>query len=571
MEFQVSARKWRPQKFSELIGQEHIVRTLHNAIEMDRVAHAYLFSGTRGVGKTTTARLLAKALNCTEGPTAEPCDQCNFCIEIRDGISVDVMEIDGASNNGVGEVRDLIDNIQYSTSACRFKVYIIDEVHMLSKNAFNALLKTLEEPPPQVVFIFATTELTKIPETILSRCQCFEFKPLTHQQIIDQLQAICKHDGITIDPHSLEEIAKNGAGSMRDAQSLLDQVIAFCGKEIDPGAVEAVLGIVGQNALAAFVDCIQQRDAAGLLQQVSEVIVHGKDLGYFCRDLIEYLRNLMLVKVAGNAETLLSGQTTHWDTLKKQAASFQPDELQQMFQVLSKAEMEMKRSSLPQIVFEMAVLRLTDVRPMQEIDALIDKINRMEAPAPAKTSAPLPGRGDTPPIKKAAPAPAQSVPKRDEPVEPPNAPSDHGRQSTVSETSSGASPAPPSSEGVWQKIRAAAGTIKRPLGTYLDNCQLTALDAKEMRLSFPDPYTMGLVEKDENFEALKEAVAEVCGKPDMKIKLQLGKTPSAPAVDVPDPPEPEEPKGKSHKKKGSSSEEEVLKDALDIFGGIVIR
>ncbi|MDH3256097.1 MAG: DNA polymerase III subunit gamma/tau [Nitrospinota bacterium] len=571
MDFQVSARKWRPQKFSELIGQEHIVRTLHNAIGMDRVAHAYLFSGTRGVGKTTTARLLAKALNCAEGPTPEPCDQCNFCKEIRDGISVDVMEIDGASNNGVGEVRDLIDNIQYSTSACRFKVYIIDEVHMLSKNAFNALLKTLEEPPPQVVFIFATTELTKIPETILSRCQCFEFKPLTHQQIIDQLQAICKHDGITIDPHSLEEIAKNGAGSMRDAQSLLDQVIAFCGKEIDPGAVEAVLGIVGQNALAAFVDCIQQRDAAGLLQQVSEVIVHGKDLGYFCRDLIEYLRNLMLVKVAGNAETLLSGQTTHWDTLKKQAASFQPDELQQMFQVLSKAEMEMKRSSLPQIVFEMAVLRLTDVRPMQEIDALIDKINRMEAPAPAKTSAPLPGRGDTPPIKKAAPAPAQSVPKRDEPVEPPNAPSDHGRQSTVSETSSGASPAPPSSEGVWQKIRAAAGTIKRPLGTYLDNCQLTALDAKEMRLSFPDPYTMGLVEKDENFEALKEAVAEVCGKPDMKIKLQLGKTPSAPAVDVPDPPEPEEPKGKSHKKKGSSSEEEVLKDALDIFGGIVIR
>ncbi|MDH5459077.1 MAG: DNA polymerase III subunit gamma/tau, partial [Nitrospinota bacterium] len=377
MEFQVSARKWRPQKFSELIGQEHIVRTLHNAIEMDRVAHAYLFSGTRGVGKTTTARLLAKALNCTEGPTAEPCDKCNFCIEIRDGISVDVMEIDGASNNGVGEVRDLIDNIQYSTSACRFKVYIIDEIHMLSKAAFNALLKTLEEPPPKVVFIFATTELTKIPETILSRCQNFEFKPLTHLQIINQLKAICENDGIQIDAHSLEEIAKNGAGSMRDAQSLLDQVIAFCGKEIDPGAVESVLGIVGQNALAKFVDCVAQRDGAGLLQQVSEVVAHGKDLGYFCRDLIEYLRNLMLVKVAGNAEALLSGQTTHLDTLKKQAASFEPDALHQMFQVLSKAEMEMKRSSLPQILFEMAVLRLTDVRPLQEIDALINKINTM--------------------------------------------------------------------------------------------------------------------------------------------------------------------------------------------------
>ena len=272
----------------------------------------------------------------------------------------------------------------------------------------------------QVVFIFATTELTKIPETILSRCQCFEFKPLTHQQIINQLKAICENDGITIDPHSLEEIAKNGAGSMRDAQSLLDQVIAFCGKTIDPGAVESVLGIVGQNALATFVDHVIARDAAGLLEQVSEIIVHGKDLGYFCRDLIEYLRNLMLVKVAGDAESLLSGQSPNLDTLKKQAASFQTDELQQMFQVLSKAEMDMKRSSLPQIVFEMAVLRLTDVRPLQEIDALIDKINRMEGPPLAKTSAPLPARGETSPVRKAAPEPAQSAPKRQEPVEPPD-------------------------------------------------------------------------------------------------------------------------------------------------------
>jgi DNA polymerase-3 subunit gamma/tau len=597
MDFQVSARKWRPQKFSELIGQEHIVRTLHNAIGMDRVAHAYLFSGTRGVGKTTTARLLAKALNCAEGPTPEPCDQCNFCKEIRDGISVNVMEIDGASNNGVGEVRDLIDNIQYSTSACRFKVYIIDEIHMLSKAAFNALLKTLEEPPPKVVFIFATTELTKIPETILSRCQCFEFKPLTHLQIINQLKAICENDGIKIDPHSLEEIAKNGAGSMRDAQSLLDQVIAFCGKEIDPGAVESVLGIVGQNALATFIDCVQQRDAAGLLQQVSEVIAHGKDLGYFCRDLIGYLRNLMLVKVAGNAESLLSGQTTNLDTLKQQAAAFQPDELQQMFQVLSKAEMEMKRSSLPQILFEMAVLRLTDVRPMQEIDALIDKINRMEGPSPAKTSAPLIGRGEAPPVKKAAPAPAQAAAKRDEPVEPPNVPGDRSQASTVnpSPPSSGGeapqldssqanvpgdrhqastvNPSPSSSsEGVWQKIRSAAMTIKRPLGTYLDNCQLTALDAKEIRLSFPDPYTMGLVEKEENFEALQAAVIQVCGKPDMKIKLQLASASApAPAEGVSEPPAPEQPKGKGSGKKASASEEEILKDALDVFGGIVIR
>jgi DNA polymerase-3 subunit gamma/tau len=557
MEFQVSARKWRPQKFSELIGQEHIVRTLHNAIGMDRVAHAYLFSGTRGVGKTTTARLLAKALNCEQGPTPEPCDTCDFCREIRDGISVDVMEIDGASNNGINEVRDLIDNIQYSTSACRFKVYIIDEVHMLSKAAFNALLKTLEEPPKQVVFIFATTELIKIPETILSRCQCFEFKPLTLQQIIDQLKAICENDGIKIDPHNLEEIAKNGAGSMRDAQSLLDQVIAFCGKEIDPGAVESVLGIVGQNALATFVDCVIQKDAAGLLQQVAEVVAHGKDLGYFCRDLIEYLRNLMLVKVAGNAEALLSGQTAHLDVLKQQAAAFEPDQLQQIFQVLSKAEMEMKRSSLPQIIFEMAVLRLNDVRPMQEIDTLIDRINRMEGPSPAGSSAPLPVRGETSPTKKAAPAPAQSAPKRQEPIEPPDPVPSESHSAT--------------DHNAWEKIRSAAGAIKRPLGTYLDNCQLTALDGKEMRLYFPDPYTMRLVEKEENFEALKEAVTQVCGKPDIKITLQLGQASSAPVESVAEPLVPEQSKAKGPGKKTSASEEEILKDALDVFGGIVIR
>ncbi len=552
MEFQVSARKWRPQKFSELIGQEHIVRTLHNAIEMDRVAHAYLFSGTRGVGKTTTARLLAKALNCEQGPTPEPCGQCDFCKEIRDGFSVDVLEIDGASNRGINEVRDLIGNVQYSASACRFKIYIIDEVHMLTKEAFNALLKTLEEPPPQVVFIFATTELIKIPETILSRCQCFEFKPLTQQQIIGQLKAICEHDGITIDPHSLEEIAKNGAGSMRDAQSLLDQVIAFCGTEIEPGAVESVLGVVGQNALATFIDCVLQKDAAGLLEQVKEVIEHGKDLGYFCRDLIEYLRNLMLVKVAANAESLLSGQTVHLDTLKKQAVSFEADELQQMFHVLSKAEMEMKRSSQPQMLFEMAVLRLTGIRPLQAIDALIDQINRMEGEVSPGQSAPPSVRGAAPAARKAEAAPAQPAPRRQDPVEP-------------------AEPAPPpvAENNAWQKIRSAAGAIKRPLGTYLDNCRLTALDGKEMHLSFPDPYTLGLVEKEENFTALKEAVAEVCGQPDIKIKLELAS--SAPEANALEAAEPEQSTSKGSGKKGSASEEEILKNALDVFGGIVIR
>ncbi|MFQ5483342.1 MAG: DNA polymerase III subunit gamma/tau, partial [Nitrospinaceae bacterium] len=392
MQFQVSARKWRPQKFSELIGQEAIVRTLRNAIEMDRVAHAYVFSGTRGVGKTTSARLLAKALNCETGPTPDPCDACVHCVEIREGRSVDVLEIDGASNNSVAEVRGLVDQVQYATAACRFKVYIIDEVHMLSKSAFNALLKTREEPPARVVFIFATTELSKIPETILSRCQCFEFKPLSHPQIVQQLQLICSKDGVEIDAASLEEIAKNGAGSMRDAQSLLDQVIAFCGKKIDPGSVEGVLGLVGSEALAAFVGRLQAKDGPGLLEAVHQLAQEGKDLPLFCRDLAEHVRDLMIVKLAADPAALLAGKGTPMEVLRQQAGAAPLDELQQMFQVLVRAEEDMKRSSLPRMVFEMAVVRLLDLRPYQALDALINQMNALEAePAPA-------GGGSTPPV-----------------------------------------------------------------------------------------------------------------------------------------------------------------------------
>ena len=329
MDFQVSARKWRPQKFSELVGQEHIVRTLSNAIEMDRVSHAFLFSGTRGVGKTTMARILARVLNCEKGPTIDPCGTCSLCKEITAGNCIDVQEIDGASNNGVAEVRDLIDNVQYATSSARYKVYIIDEVHMLTKNAFNALLKTLEEPPPRVIFIFATTELIKIPETILSRCQCFEFKPLSNAQITKQLELICGQEGIQIDEKGLVEISKIGAGSMRDAQSLLDQVIAYSGKKIDTDSVEAVLGIVGGTTLELFAELLIKREPSELITLVQQVANQGKDLNLFCRSVMEYLRNLLMVKVSRNPETLLNAQTCNLEVLKKQAQGFHADELQQ--------------------------------------------------------------------------------------------------------------------------------------------------------------------------------------------------------------------------------------------------
>ena len=546
MEFQASARKWRPQKFSELIGQEHIVRTLRNAIELDRIAHAYLFSGTRGVGKTTIARLLAKALNCANGPVADPCDECEFCVDIREGNSVDVQEIDGASNNGVAEVRDLIENIQYSAAACRYKVYIIDEVHMLSKSAFNALLKTLEEPPAGVVFIFATTELLKIPETILSRCQCFEFKPLSSKQIKTQLQLITERDGIEIDSQSLEEIAKNGSGSMRDSQSLLDQVVAFSGKKIDPGSVEDVLGIAGPQALETFMNQMADKNPA-LLDGIQTTVDQGKNLHYFCRDLIAYIRNLLLVKILPKPETILDTSNEQLKILQDQAAKFHQDELQQMFNILARTEDQMKRSSLPRMVFEMAVIRLMDVRPFQKIDDLIQKINQMEPEAPAVSQ------------PRHQPQAAHATAPADAPIKNSNdAPSAPAAQKN------------PDATGAWEAVRAEIQASKRSFDHFFANCQLLFFDKTKIQIGFDEPYTVGLLQKDENLQHVKNAIKKICGIDDINVELEFIEKGTAQTAQ-PDPqPIIEEKKTlKSYDK--NPTEDEILKDALDIFGGMVIN
>jgi DNA polymerase-3 subunit gamma/tau len=546
MEFQVSARKWRPQKFAELIGQEHIVRTLVNAIELDRVSHAYLFSVTRGVGKTTTARIFAKALNCQNLKGSEPCDACVHCLEIRQGSSLDVQEIDGASNNGVAEVRDLIENIQYAASSCNYRVYIIDEVHMLSKNAFNALLKTLEEPPPQVVFIFATTEQNKIPETILSRCQCFEFKPLSHKQIVQQLDQICKHDGIEMDPRSLDEIAKNGSGSMRDAQSLLDQVIAFCGKKVTPGSVEAVLGIVGQGTLESFVDRLIAGDRAGLVDQVQEVANTGKDLNTFCRDLVEYIRNLMMVQVAKDPAKILDSSTCNLEVLTRQSKSLDPDQWHQMFTVLMQTEIGMKNSSLARAVFEMALLRLTDVRPFKDIDALISAINQAE-PDITVHETPLPAT---------IPRSESSLPANPETV-------------------INLVPAVRKNEGLspsaWDKIKQEISAKKSYFEHYLTVCDLVELNDSRIHLRVSDPYTKELMEKEENISVIREGVQAVC-KCAVKVQLSLssaqekGESKSRPLKNV------EEKKTlNDYNKKNKIAESEIIQEALEIFGGVVTR
>jgi DNA polymerase III subunit gamma/tau len=543
MDFQVSARKWRPRKFSELIGQEHIVRTLSNAIELDRVSHAFLFSGTRGVGKTTTARILARVLNCEKGPTIDPCGTCSLCMEITQGNCIDVQEIDGASNNGVAEARDLIDNVQYATSSARYKVYIIDEVHMLSKSAFNALLKTLEEPPPRVIFIFATTELIKIPETILSRCQCFEFKPLSNAQITKQLKLICGQEEIQIETKGLVEISKVGAGSMRDAQSLLDQVIAYSGKNIDTDSVESVLGIVGGTTLELFAERLIKREPVELIALVQEVANQGKDLGLFCRSIMEYLRNLLMVKVSRNPENLMNTHTCDLSVLKKQAEGFNADELQQMFTILTRAETEMKRSSLGQMVFEMAILRLTETRSFKSIDDLINKINQAEVEVkPARsavptTVAPILQRNSGASSKKTTP-----------PVVKPAQPENGSFDSTI-----------------WTKIRQEVSQKRPAFEHYLDKCQVLALNEKEIQLIFADSFTLEMVEGPENIKFIKEMVKLASGH-EVQVILKLGEAKPNLSLNT------QGKKNLNEEGQGKQkTESEIIQDALDIFGGTVVK
>src|SRR5262245_16700894 len=306
MNYQVIARKFRPQVFEDVVGQKPIVQTLQNAIQMDRIGHAYLFSGPRGVGKTTTARILAKGLNCEKGPTVTPCNVCPSCQEIAAGKSIDVFEIDAASNTGVDNIRELRENARYVAARSRYKIFIIDEVHMLSTSAFNALLKILEEPPPHVVFIMATTERHKVPATILSRCQQFAFRTISPAEIQTHLRQIVDREGVSIDDRALAYIVKASEGSMRDAQSLLDQIISFSGQQVLDDDVRDVLGFIPSEILDRSIDSLANRDAKSLLENVGIVVDQGLNLQQYVREFIARIRDLLVLKL-GLAEKVLAG------------------------------------------------------------------------------------------------------------------------------------------------------------------------------------------------------------------------------------------------------------------------
>ena len=403
MSYLVLARKYRPQTFVDLIGQEHVSRTLNNAITAGRVHHAFLFTGARGVGKTSAARILAKALNCEQGPTAEPCNVCPNCTEITDGNSVDVFEIDGASNTGVDDVRDLRDNIRYLPSRARNKIFIIDEVHMLSINAFNALLKTLEEPPEHAKFVFATTEPHKIPVTILSRCQRLDFRKIGLGKVADKLRQIADAEKIDISDRALGLIARNGEGSMRDALSTLDQVIAFCGETVTDEDVQGLLGMVDRRLLFDVSDAVLRRDGRKVLEALQRVDELGYSWRQFCRELIDLYRLLVLFQVIEDPSELTEVTPDELQELKTFSGQGSLEDHQRALSLLLKTEVEVAASAFPRLNVEMALIRLAALPPGRDVATLVRQLETMERRLAAGTLVPAAAASHASPLPEEPP------------------------------------------------------------------------------------------------------------------------------------------------------------------------
>ena len=413
MSYLVLARKWRPQSFDDIAGQEHITRTLRNAIRSNRIAHAYLFTGVRGVGKTTAARILAKALNCEKGPTPNPCNQCSFCTEITSGNCIDVLEIDGASNRGIDEIRQIIENVRYQPAQCRFKIYIIDEVHQVTKDAFNALLKTLEEPPPSVKFILATTEPHRLPETILSRCQRYDFRRITLREIVRRLEEISQQEGLNITEGALVLLGREADGSMRDAQSLLEQVLACVqpGSErrnetvVDERVLEEILGLAERQVLYDLSNAVIGGNARQCIELIAKVVVEGRDLGRLSRDLVEHFRNLLVVRLAKpdakEAETVGKGQLLDLpdqeiEDLRAQVADLSTETLLDYFDFMAAGDEEVNRSANPRFPLETVLVRLATLPKTLPVTQLLERLEKLErrlpgAERPASTSVPTDG------------------------------------------------------------------------------------------------------------------------------------------------------------------------------------
>jgi DNA polymerase-3 subunit gamma/tau len=402
MGYKVIARKYRPQTFGEIVGQQHVTRTLANAIQSNRVAHAYIFSGVRGVGKTTTARILSKALNCAKGPTAEPDNTCDSCREISAGTSLDVLEIDAASNRGIDQIRELREMVRYAPASSRYKIVILDEAHQLTDEASNALLKTLEEPPERVVFILATTRAEDLVETIKSRAQLFQFRSLTFKEIAGELERIAKAEKLTIDTGAVAVLARAAEGSLRDGLSLLEQAISYCGDTIADSQVRGLLGVVAESVLDSLVEAIAAKSAERALELVHRLIGDGQNLRHFCREAIRHFRNLLVARVCGADSDLVAAPADERPRLATQAAQFTEEDLTRFFNILLATEADLRRSPDPRLHLELGLLRLVNAQRLAPLEEVLAQV-RGESGGDSRASKSAPSSQAA--LPRATPAP----------------------------------------------------------------------------------------------------------------------------------------------------------------------
>lgn len=516
MSYLVLARKYRPMTFEDLVGQQHVCQTLGNAIKTGRIHHAFLFTGARGVGKTSAARIFAKALNCEAGLSAQPCNRCQSCLEITAGQGLDVFEIDGASNTGVDDIRDLRDNIRYLPSRSRFKIFIIDEVHMLSINAFNALLKTLEEPPEHAKFIFATTEPHKIPVTILSRCQRFDFRKIALPLIRERLQQIAAAEHIVISERSLTLVARRGEGSMRDALSTFDQVIAFCGEDIRDEDVQGLLGMVDRRLLLDTVEGVLGRDGRRVLDAVQRIDDLGHSFRQFCRELVEVFRSLVILGVVDEPAELLDATDEELAALRQLANLAGLEDLQRAVTVLVRTEGELAGSSFPRLALEMALVRLAHLPPGREVAALVRQFEDLErrlanAGPPPVPTARVSAVADVP---REQSAPAPSVP------EPPvsDARTEPGNQAA-------------GLPGDWQDLVRQVKKERPRIGSLLEHGRVMKLELPCLELGFEENSFHLVQMQDVELQAAFRALAEkFYGQP---VAFKVSVLPAAEAESAP--------------------------------------
>jgi DNA polymerase III subunit gamma/tau len=495
-EFIVTARKWRPMKFEDVAGQRHVTVTLRNAIATGRLAHAYIFSGPRGVGKTTTARLLAKAVNCLSPVDQNPDNTCEICSEITDGRSFDVQEIDGASNRSVEDIRTLRESVRYAPVKGRYKVYIIDEVHMLTKEAFNALLKTLEEPPPHVLFIFATTELQKVPATILSRCQRFDFRRIPTADIRQNLSGIAAQEGLELEDEVLLLIARRADGSLRDAQSLFDQVIALCGRKVTYASMLEALNIVDQDYYFQITSLMEAQDPAGGLALVEDLMSHGYDLREFLLGLLEHLRNLLVVKVTGKSELIDASDTTR-KRYEEVAARFSIGDLLRAQRHIATTEMSLARTAQARFRLEADIVQLVTMPRAVDLGGLIEGINELKKKQFADQSIDPPSRPVPRPVVQPSSPPPQSQPQ----------PRATSRSASPVASSAPVAEQPSANEGEvrsrWPEFVAEVTRTKISVGTVLSATTLLGVRDGAVRIGCTDDFQMSSIERN------RESLAEI--------------------------------------------------------------